>query len=295
MAKPGLLILLVTTLVFPLSAQRDSLRNTISKIAAQVDGDIGIALKDLQTGDTLLWRGSQHFPMQSVFKLPLGIYIMSEVDAGRLSLDQKITIKTDDYFPGTWSPIMKKYPEANVDLPLRDVVMYTVSQSDNVGCDILFKLAGGPLVVQRYFHEHGFADMAILNTEREMHADWDIQFKNWCTPITMVQLIDRIHQQNLLSRPSHDFLWQCMTESPLGPKRIKGLLPSGTLVGHRTGTGGPNDAGVLGAVNDVGIIELPNTMKVALVVFISRSTMPQSELELAIARIAKATYDHYSQ
>jgi beta-lactamase class A len=289
-----LAFMLLCSVMLQSVAQRDSLSAKINKIASATRAHIGIAIKDLATNDTLTWNGNHRFPMQSVFKLPLSIYILNEVDAGRLSLDQKIKITSEDYW-NTWSPIMKKYPDANIELPLSEVLMYTLTHSDNVGCDVLFKLVGGPSVVEKYFHQLGFTGFAIKYNERRMHAEWAIQFQNWSTPVAMLDLLERVHKRNLLSAASHNFLWQNLVDCPLGPKRMKGLMPVETVVGHRTGTGGPNEEGVIGAVNDVGIVELPNGGKVALVVYLSRSTLKHEELEHVIARVARAVYDHYSR
>jgi beta-lactamase class A len=233
-------------------------------------------------------------PMQSVYKLPLGIYILSQVDKGVLKMDQKILIRPSDYSP-TWSPIMEKYPDANVELSLEEVLMNTITWSDNVGCDLLFRLAGGPLVVNEYFHSLGIKDIAIRYTEKEMHDDWDVQYENWCTPMAMLQVLERIYKLDLLSKSSSDFLWKNMADCPLGKSRLRGLLPSETEVGHRTGTSSRNERNMIGALNDVGIMKLTDGTQIAIVVYTSNSMEEQATLEAVIAKIAKAAYDHYTK
>jgi beta-lactamase class A len=192
-----------------------------------------------------------------------------------------------------WSPLQKKYPEGNVDVTLREILSYTVSQSDNNGCDILFRLLGGPKQVEKYIHGLGVKEIAIVATEEEMHKTWDVQFTNWCKPMSMAQLLDLFYKKNILSKISKDFLWQTMAETTTGPKRIKGLLPQGTIVAHKTGTGGPDKNGVLGAINDVGIIVLPNGEHVALSFFLSNIPEDDKASEQVIAEISKAVYDYY--
>jgi beta-lactamase class A len=86
-----------------------------------------------------------------------------------------------------------------------------------------------------------------------------------------------------------------MEETSTGAMRIKGSLPAGTVVAHRTGRGGRDPDGKISAVNDVGIITLPDNSHLALVVYISNSPQTTEELEQAIARISKELFDHYSQ
>jgi beta-lactamase class A len=276
------------------SQKNDLLKKQITEIAKSLKADIGIAVMDLQDNlDTVSFNGQRHFPMQSVYKFHLGLAILHQVDEGKLSLDQKIHIDKKDYFP-TWSPLMKKYPEGNVDVALREVLMFTASQSDNLGCDILFRLVGGAPEVGKYINSLGIKDVAILNTEKEMHDDANLQFKNWTTPIAMVQILEKFYRQDLFPKEGYDFMWGAMVETPMGSKRIKGMLPAGTIVAHRTGTGGLIAEGILGAVNDVGFINLPNGKTIALAVFIASTKEDQATNEEAIAKISKVVYEFYN-
>uniref|UniRef100_A0ACD5H150 Serine hydrolase n=2 Tax=Desertifilaceae TaxID=1969992 RepID=A0ACD5H150_9CYAN len=85
-----------------------------------------------------------------------------------------------------------------------------------------------------------------------------------------------------------------MTETPTGLKRIKGLLPEGTVVAHKTGTSGTVE-GVTAATNDVGLVTLANGRHLAIAVFVSDSTADQATREAAIAQIARAAWDRWSQ
>lgn len=233
--------------------------------------------------------------MQSVYKFPLALAVLDQVEKGRLKLNQKIRVTPDDYSPNTWSPIMKKYPEANIDLSLQEVLAYMVSQSDNVACDILFRLIGGPLQAEKFIHSIGVNDIAIRFTEEEMHEKWETQFDNWCTPPAMAALLEKFESGRILSRSSRQVISKMMVETTTGPKRIKGLLPEGTVVAHKTGSGSKGEDGNISAVNDAGIITLPDNTHLIVVAFVSNSPEKFEDLEHAIARISRALYDHYTQ
>ena len=288
-----LLTLMLQLLPAYLFAQKDKLRQEINTIIKSVDAEVGVALMDLQDRETLVFNGRGQFPMQSVFKFPLALAVLHQVDEGKLSLDQKILVKKEAYIPKTWSPLAKKYPEGNVELSIRELLAYTVSESDNNGCDILFDLLGGPGQVHAYVRSLGVKGINIVHTEAEMHQGWEPQFKNWSHPKAMLQLLDKAYRQNILSESSYQLFWKMMEDTPTGPNRLKGLLPSGTVVAHKTGTGGQNGAGEIGAVNDVGIIKLPNGKELALVVFVTKTKVDYPKLEEVIARISKAAYDYY--
>ena len=137
--------------------------------------------------------------------------------------------------------------------------------------------------------------MAIATTEEEMHGDWNVQFSNWSEPVAMVQLLQLVHEDEVLSPSSNDFLLKLMTETTTGPNRIKGLLPKDAKVAHKTGTSGPNEEGVTAAINDAGIVTLPNGKHYAIAVFMLNSKSDPKKLEAVIAAIAMHAWDHYSK
>lgn len=293
----SLLILLILWLAFfPINglAQKEALKRKIEEIVLTAKGDVGVAMMGFENRDTLTFHGQGKYPMQSVYKFPLAMAVLDQVDKGKLSLDQKIHVEKTDLLPDTWSPLREKYPTGNVDVPLRELLSFTVSQSDNNGCDILFRLLGGTHSVQQYIHGLGVKGIAIAGTEEEMHKDWNVQFTNWCEPIAMLQLLDIFYKGKILSKSSNDFLWKIMTETSTGPNRIKGLLPVGTKVAHKTGSSGSTSEGLTAATNDVGIVALPDGKHFAIVVYVSNATADGKTLETVIAHISKAAWDYFS-
>ena len=293
-----LLTSLITSFLFlPKSsiAQKDALKAQIDSISKLAKGTVGIGIMDLQSRETIYLNENHQFPMQSVFKFPLGMAVLDQVDKGKLSLEQKIHVTKEDLNPDTWSPLQKKFPEGNLDVSLRELLTYTVSLSDNNTCDILFRLVGGPKNVNKYIHNLGIKGINIVATEAEMAKSWDVQFTNWCQPPAMIQLLDVFHQGKKLSKSSTEFLLKIMTETPTGLNRIKGLLPEQAKVAHKTGSSGTNDQGIIAAFNDVGIVTMPNGKQIAIVAFVSNAAADEKTRDAVIARISRAACDYYSK
>ncbi len=256
--KNILWILILFFLSINIFAQQESLKSRISGIIKKSGGTVGAAIGTYENPDTLTFNNDIHYPMQSVFKFPLALAVLRDVDKGTLSLDQKIHISKKDLHPDTWSPLREKYPNGDVDITLREILTYTVSESDNNGCDILFRLEGGPAKVNKYIHSLGIREINIAATEDDMHKDWEVQYKNWTTPAAMARLLTKFTRDSILSSTSRNFLWNIMAAANTGAGRIKGLLPDGTTVAHKTGSSGMNKKGIAAATNDAGIINLPN-------------------------------------
>jgi beta-lactamase class A len=274
------------------SAQHvDYLQPTLQGIADKYAAAIGFSAIDLSTGKTYSVNGNMHLPMQSVYKFHLALAILAEVDKGKLTLNQSILIKKTDLLPDTWSPLRVKYPDGNVKIPLSAVLMYTVGQSDNNGCDILFRLLGGPLKVQSYMRSLGIQDVAIVATEEEMHKNQSVQFNNWTTSDAAIKLLTLFYKRKLLSAHSHNFLWKTMTDSPSGPLKIKGQLPKGTPVAHKTGYSGVDNNGITNASNDIGIVTMPNGQHFAIAAFISNTKEKEGKIDSIIAELSQAVWD----
>lgn len=289
--KKTIISLIFLSLPFLLSAQSMALRRKLIRIAKDAKGHVGIAMLTLEERDTLTINGDSRFPMQSVFKFPLALAILDKVDNKELSLDQKVHISKDDYRE-TWSPIRKKYPDGEVDLPLKDVLSYTVSESDNIGCDVLFRLLGGTAVLNDYLHKKGIDSIAVVATEKEMSAAWNVQYGNWSSPWAMVNLLDNFYQGKYLSEESTAVLRKMMESTTTGPKRMRGLIPREAIVAHKTGTSDTNEKGITAATNDVGVISLLDGKHVALVIFVSNATADEATRDAVIARITNAVWEY---
>jgi beta-lactamase class A len=274
-------------------SQENTLREKIAQIVKSKRATVGVGIINLGNGDTLTLNGKGHFPMQSVFKFHLALAVLNQVDKGKLALNQNIFVSKADMIPNLYSPMREKYPEGNINLPLSEIIKYTVSQSDNSGCDLLFKLIGGTEKANKFIHKIGVKDVAILDPEVRIQNDWSLQYRNFSTPFAAIQLLQKFHKEHILSKSSQDFLYKNMIETITGPNKIKGLLPREAIVAHKTGFSGKNKEGLTGATNDIGIITLPNGKQFAIAVFVSDSMEDEKTNDKMIAEIALAAWDYY--
>jgi beta-lactamase class A len=287
---PAIILLFLTA--YKAQAQHEKLRQEIDRIAHTTKGKVGVAITLLQGDDTLTYHNNYHYVLHSVAKFAIAMDMLHEIDKGRFKLDQLIHITKDD-LPVNYSPLRDKYPNGNVDVSIRDLLSYMVSLSDNDACDIVIKQLGGTKHTDDFVHKLGVKQLVIKATEADMASAWPIQYNNWTEPMAQIQLLQIMYHNSLLSKASNDYLWQIMLATSTGPKRLKGLLPAGTQVAHKTGTSGTNKDGLSPATNDVGIILLPNGKDVAISVFITDATEDTATRELIIAQIAKAAYDEF--
>jgi len=99
----------------------------------------------------------------------------------------------------------------------------------------------------------------------------------------MVTLLNKLDNGTVLAPPSRTFLLELMGRCATGNRRIRSLLPAGTLVEDKTGT-------LDGVTNDVGFITMPDGRRVALAVFArgGRDRQP------GIAEVSRIIYDRFA-
>jgi beta-lactamase class A len=275
------------------SESRQRLRQRIEQIARTAQGRVGVTATVLETGQSVTLNGEQRFPMQSVYKFPIAMAVLAQADRGKLKLDQRVRIESSDIAPVSATLDRKSQGK---EFTLAELLKYMVSNSDNTACDVLLRLIGGPKVVDRYLQNLGMKDIVVANTEKELLRDKAVQYRNYATPDATIVLLRAFHEGRGLSKSSQALLRRLMTETPTGLKRIKGMLPKGTVVVHKTGTSSTVDVdGVAAATNDVGLVTLPNGHHLAIAVFVSDAKADMATREAAIAKIARAVWDEWSK
>lgn len=287
------IIILLCLFNFQLKSQTiQDLRNKIDHIISAKNATVGISMKGVEDKDTLSINGNKQMPMLSVFKFHIGLTVLHQVDKGKLKLDQKFFIKKEDLMPETWSPIRDEYPEGNMYLTLDQLLRYTVSHSDNNGCDILLKIIGGTNTVQKFITKQGVKDFTIKLNEAEMNT-FDKFYVNVTTPLATTHLLERFYNGKVLGPKNTKYLYQIMVETSRGLSWMKAGFPPGTELAHRTGISSRNDNNLRAAMNDVGIVKLPNGKHFILSVYLKDINEELTDTEKIIADIGSAVWEYY--
>ena len=219
---------------------------------------------------------TSRFPMYSVMKFPQALYVVDYLTKNNIDLNTKVTIRKDELMQDTWSPMLNTF-EGQRTFTFSELLALSLQQSDNNACDILFKRCGGPRQVEKYIKKIGFKDIRIQKTEKQMHTNPALSNKNWCTPQTMVGLLEWFMAHHNDNEPLR-YIWKLMEECQTGGDRLPAAVPSSAKVIHKTGTGCPLPSGQPSGICDVGIIILDNGQQLPIAVFI---TNPSSQSRIS--------------
>ena len=287
----------------------ERLDREIAALAARAaPGVLGFGLMNLESGEFWVRLGDRTFPMQSVFKLPLAAAVLSEGDAGRLKLDETLTLEAEDLSP-PWSPIADAWP-GRTTYTAQDLLTAAVGNSDNTAADLLMKRIGGPGAVSAWLQQKKVDEIRVDRYERELQPNvcgmasfreaWkgEAAFnaakatvspakrhaamlaymadpRDSSTPRGMLGFLRKFDEGELLSPASTRRLLTILLASPRGAERIKAGLPKDASFAHKIGTSG-TEQGLNAAYNDVGIFTLADRRSYAVAAFLTGSTAPEA-------------------
>ena len=121
------------------SKERDSLRNNITRVAQGINARVGVSISLLEAGDSLSYRGEERFPMLSVYKLPIAIAVLKELDRGTIFMEKYILLRKDSILTGE----EERYSDANFPegkITVGQLLTLMLVQSSNTACDQLLAM-----------------------------------------------------------------------------------------------------------------------------------------------------------
>lgn len=270
------------------------LRDSLQRIADSYPGEIGVAVIT-DSGDTLTINNEAKYPLMSVFKLHQAIALCDLFEHTGQALDSVVNIPRRDLNPETWSPMLKDYPDETIKVPIRELLTYTLTLSDNNASNWMFEhlqpVENTDSFISTIIPRESFK---ISHTEAEMGHDHSLAYENRTSPLGAAILINRLYTDSIIATQHADFIRATLNGCQTGQDRIVAPLPlkdiKGINVGHKTGSGYRNAEGILAAHNDVGFIQLPDGRHYALAVFVKDFKGDESEASAAIAGISGIVY-----
>lgn len=243
----------------PLALQ--SLEQRLAGLATENPGEYGFAALDLESGATVSFNGHQPFPMASTMKIAVAAAYLADVDAGRRTLDETIA-----------------------GVPAVTLMDAMITRSDNRATDLLMATLGGPGRIDGWLRHHGLSGIRIDRTIAQLLSDRrDLRdIRDSSTPTAMLHLLRLINAGDALTPSSRAMLLDMMRRCATGSNRMRGLLPPGATVEHKTGT-------LNGYTGDVGFLTMPDGRRIA-VVFFARGG---SNRPAVISTAARAIYDTF--
>jgi beta-lactamase class A len=249
------------------------LENLVSEYPSMTPG---VLFVDIESGAYADINASETFSAASTIKFPILVAFFQDVDAGKIRLDEVLTMEKKMMVGGSGDmqnqPVGTKYKA----LEVADKMM---TISDNTATNMLIARLGGMEVLNQRFRSWGLTVTQLNN--------WlpDIKGTNTTTPKELANLITILHQGNLVTTRSRDRIFEIMLRN-----ERRHLLPAGlgegATIAHKTGNIGS-------MVGDVGLVNLPSGRQYIAATLIKRPRNDESAEKL-IRSISRAGYREFN-
>jgi beta-lactamase class A len=306
-------------------AARRILEAQVRALGQAFNGDIGIAVRDVQSGWTTAYDGDTFFPQQSVSKFWVALTALDKADRGELSLSAPVTLTKND-ITLFHQPIAQQIGPNGYTTTVQSLMTRALQQSDNTCNDAVLWRAGGPEAVRAFLRDRGLSGVRFGPGERLLQSgiagiEWKQSYAygggfyaarnavpaavrkaaferyiadpvDGATPRGIVTALARLKRGELLSPESTEKLLSIMSNTKTGPQRLKGGLAPGWHLAHKTGTGqvlGATQAGY----NDIGVITGPDGRSYAVAVMIRRTSAPLGERMAAMQNTVRSVITYH--
>ena len=243
----------------------------------RIGGTIGVYAVDTGSGRELAWRADERFAMASTFKAMLAAAVLAEVDAGRLSLDERISLEGVQLV--TYSPVVEQYVSSG-GITLGELCEAAVTLSDNTAANLLLEQTGGPEALTGFLRRSGDDYTRLDRWEPDLNENARGDERDTSTPRAYATSLYRMLFADVLGETSRGELENWLVANRTGDSRIRAGLPASWRVGDKTGTGSN------GAVNHVAVFWPPERGPILLAIFMSWSDEEVATLSAAHAYIA---------
>lgn len=305
----------------------EALQQELNRIAASFQGKVGIGVTQAGCDWVVGARQDEFFPQQSVSKLWVALSVLDAVDQGKVRLDQPLTLRPEDLVVFNQPMRWRLLEEGSLTLPVHSLLESSLSLSDNLANDKLLWTVGGPDHVRGVLKDRGLhgirfgpgerllqsgiagvewkPELALANNFNDARERLPLEQRqallaryvadpmDGATPAGISKALGQLAMGDLLSPANTQVMLDIMAHSRSGPRRLKGGVPAGWKVYHKTGTG-QELRGLATGYNDVAVFQAPDGTSYGVAVMIGETCQPipvRMEMMQAVSRAVAAAHD----
>lgn len=295
----------------------ERLRARLQELVNAFPGTMGVAVRDIASGQQISINGDRQFPMASAYKIPILVEVFRQAEAGKFSLDDRIELSAEDRTLGSGVLTLMA---TGLKPTIRDLALLMIILSDNQATDVLLTKVGAENVTAT-MRKLGLNNIRVDRTTFELIRDYlalidesaagkskqqlmnrpqlntsspervakaDAEFaktmKDVASPEDMARLLDMIVKGKAASEDSCRQMMTIMNRQQFN-HRLPRYLPENTGFAHKTGTIGST-------TNDAGVMFIRGN-PIALVVFTVDKRAGRGEVEEQMGRLARVVYDFF--
>lgn len=235
----------------------------------------GVFVMDLDNGDYFSFNGNATFSSASMIKLPILIAFFQDVDAGKIKLDEMLSVQQSDIAEGSGE---MQYAGVGTQYSALETATNMIITSDNTATNMIIRRLGGIQTCNQRFQQWGLQQTLLRKPLP------DLEGTNTTSPKELVSLMALLNEGKLISMKSRDRAFDIMRRT-VTDTLLPSVMSPGSTIAHKTG-----DIGSL--VGDVGVVDLPTGRRYAVATMVKRPHNDPRGQDL-IRQIAAIIYEHF--
>jgi beta-lactamase class A len=291
---------------FTLAAGPAPLKTRLEREVRRFPGSIGVAVRNLDTGESLAVNGDTRFPTASLIKVAVMVEVYHQIAEGKFQAETPITLAETDKAGD--EPVVLNQFHPGISLTVSDLLALMIAFSDNTATNLLVRRVG-VAEVDRRMAAYGLPNTKIFRpTFRDGHADVFPEEERefglgMTTPNEMARLVELIAEGKIVSRAACDEML-AMMERQQDRAMIPRSLPfdrDKISVANKTGWDEeklPGPSGIKGDVrSDAAYVKSPRARYViAICARQIRDKSPTVDNQALVtgARLSRMVYDHFN-
>lgn len=200
------------------------LEAAVFKLIEGFNGQIGVYVKSLKTGNTISINGDTVFPTASIVKVPILIGIMDRINKNELNYHQKLVwYDTLNYDPGE---DIVAYLKPQSEIELSKVMMLMMTISDNTGSLWLQSIAGTGTKINRLLDSMGYHATRVNSRTPGREADRSVFGWGQTTPNEMGKIFEDIVHGNIINKEVSDKMLRIMSRQYWDEEALSSIPPT---------------------------------------------------------------------
>lgn len=287
-------LILCCWLVLPLPLLgREPLSSKLQPLIDAHRGEVSVAVKHLETGEEFFHQADQPMPTASLIKVAVMAEVYHQAQAGKLKLDDLVTLHNTDKVPG--SGLLTPHFSDGTRIPVVDAVRLMIAFSDNTATNLVLDKIGIE-ATSRYMTALGYPqtrlNSKVFLPETASDPDRCQRFGLGSTTAReTVRLFEQLYRGQLVSKEASAEMLQHLKKCE-DKDKFSHLLPEGTVVAHKVGTGQKP-----AVRSDGGILYTP-AGPIAVCVMTTKnedtSLSPENAGNRLCATVAREVFNHFN-
>ncbi len=285
----ALLLLGLSLTTFAQKPSIESLKETIQTKLKSVEGEFGVAFKDLQTQQTLFINEKENFHAASTMKTPVMIEVFKQAKAKKFKLTDSILVKNEFKSIVDGSPFGLDISDDSADdmyrkigqkMTIYDLTYQMIIVSSNLATNILIDLVGAQNA-NATMRQLGVQDIQVLRGVEDTKA-FQKGLNNSVTAYDLLLIFEKIAQKKVVNKKACKAMTNILFDQKFN-EIIPAKLPKDVKVAHKTGS-------ITGVQHDSGIVFLPDGRQYVLILLSKKLTNAQAGVK-ALAEVSEMIYD----